>query len=207
MSDGPVVSAPALAAHLATAGLASILLSLFGGFWMLLALNTEGWVWLVACVLIPATLLIIRGIGLMMSGRETQGPAMSAEDLAVQRAVGRRLLWMVLIVAGIVVLTANLLASGGMTKWMFAVIALIVGVQFLFWPRLLKDPFYYATGGIEVVLCGILALLMHSHIERADAMFGLIMGLTLWLTVIFLLLRGRRVISLLTVAAEEASSR
>ncbi|MGH9468016.1 MAG: hypothetical protein ACRD1Y_11745 [Terriglobales bacterium] len=208
MSPTPQVSAPELASHLATAGMASILLSLFGAFWMVLALNAESWIWLVACVLIPASLLLVRGIGLMVSGREAQGGMMTApEELAIRQAASRRILWLLLIDVGAIVVAANLLTSAGLSTWTVAVIAGIVGVQFLLWPRLLHDPFFYGTAVSEIVLCAVLAVLMHQNIANADALFGLIMGLTLWLTVIFLLLRGRRVVSIINEVAESASSR
>lgn len=207
MSGEPVVTAPALATHLATAGMASIFLSLFGALWMVLALNSETWLWLVACVLVPVVLLVMRGIGLMISGQQARGTALAAaEERSIRAAASRRIGWIILVDFGAMAVAANMLYSAHLAAWTVAAIAAIVAVQFLAWPALLGDALYYFPASLEIIGVSVVVLTMRHHITLADALFGLVIGLTLWLTVIFLLLRGRRVVALLTQAAEEAAA-
>lgn len=197
-----------LEAHLATAGLASIFLSLFGALWMIVALNSESWIWLVACVLVPATLLVMRGIGLIVSGQEARGGAPpSGEERAIRHIAARRIGWIILINFGAMAVTANILYSLHLAAWTVAALAAIVALQFNVWPLLLEDRLYYITAFGELILVAAVVVLMHTRIALADSLFGLVIGLTLWLTVVFLLLRARHVVALLMQAAEQASSR
>ncbi|MGH9485606.1 MAG: hypothetical protein ACRD1F_11170 [Terriglobales bacterium] len=207
MSSEPVVAAPALASHLATAGMATIFLSLFGGLWMVLALNSESWIWLVACVLIPASLLLMRGIGLMISGQQARGTAVAAaEERTIRVAASRRIGWIILVDFGAMAVAANILYSAHLAAWTVATMAGIIAVQFLVWPLLLGDALYYFPAGAELIAVAAVAAFFRGRIRLADPLFGLVIGLTLWLTVVFLLLRASRIVSLLTQAAEEAAA-
>lgn len=194
--------APSLATHLVAGGYASIFLSLFGGLWMILALNSESWIWIVACVLIPATLLLMRGIGMVLSGHEASaGMGDGVEERLVRQQVGRRLGWLILGDFAAFMIAANALGRLGLSGWIVAAIAAIAGLQFFPWARIFDDTLYLITGGVELALCAALAVLFRHNITLADSLFGLVMGLTLWITVVFLLLRGRRALALLSQAA------
>lgn len=187
--------------------MAAIFLSLFGGLWMVLALNSESWIWLVACVLIPASLLLMRGIGLMISGQQARGTAVAAaEERTIRVAASRRIGWIILVDFGAMAVAANILYSAHLAAWTVATMAGIIAVQFLVWPLLLGDALYYFPAGAELIAVAAVAAFFRGRIRLADPLFGLVIGLTLWLTVVFLLLRASRIVSLLTQAAEEAAA-
>ncbi|MGH9476401.1 MAG: hypothetical protein ACRD1C_08710 [Terriglobales bacterium] len=197
-----------LEAHLATAGWACIFLSLFGALWMVLALNAESWVWLAACVFVPASLLVMRGIGLMVSGHEARrGASPRGEERAIRQVAARRIGWIILVDFGAMTVTANILYSAHLAAWTISAMAALVAVQFLVWPTLLGDGLYYVTAASEIAAVASLVVLFQRRITLADSLFGLAMGLTLWLTVVMLLLRGRHVVALLMQAVETASPR
>jgi hypothetical protein len=182
-----------LGRHVVHAGYGSIALGLFGGLWMVAALNSEGWVWLVACVLVPASLLVVRGIGLVLAGQ----PLAAGEPAAPPR----RLRWIFLLEVGAFALAANLLAASGGNPWLVAVIAFLTALFLIPVARALADRLYLLTAGTQVVLCAAVSLIMRQRIELADPIFGLVMGLSLWLTAVALLLRGHRIAGLLKAPA------
>ncbi|MGN6593284.1 MAG: hypothetical protein ACTHJX_10335 [Terriglobales bacterium] len=192
MSAEPRAGVP-LARHVVHAGYASIALGLFGGLWMVAALNSEGWVWLVACVLVPASLLVVRGIGLALTGQ----PLAAREEAAAPR----RLRWIFLLEVGAFALAANLLAASGGNRWLVAVIAFLTALFLVPVARALEDRLYLLTAGAQLVLCAAVSVIMRGRIELADPIFGLVMGLSLWLTAVALLLRGHRIASLLKAPA------
>lgn len=186
-----------LARHVLHAGYASIALGLFGGLWMVLALNTETWVWLVACVLLPASLLVVRGIGLVLT----------AQPLTAGQPRGdRRLRWILLLEVGAFAAAANLLAGAGRGAWLVAAIALLAAVFLIPVARVLEDRLYLATAGVQIGLWAVVCGLMRGRIALADPIFGLVMGLSLWLTAVLLLLRGHRIGGLLKQQSADGSN-
>jgi len=172
----------------------ALFLSLFGGGWMVVALNTEAAVWLLACALLPTSLLVLRALSLLHTGSQVRAaePALTAAEADAERALNRGVNLLFAAEIGAIVLAANLLNAYGHALWILAATALLVAVFFLPLARLVRYPIYYATSGAELVLCGIIIALMHTRIGLADPLFGLIMALTLWLTVVVLLLQGAR---------------
>lgn len=175
-------------------GIGGIFLSLFGGFWMVAALNTASWIWLVACDLLPASLLLVRSIGMILASREARGrePTMSVEEALAGRAIGRRFGWIFLAEAAAIVIAANVLASRGVGDWILFAVAVIVGLHFLPLARLFEAPIYYWTGGVEVVLCLAIAWGFRGRMNTTDSLIGLVMGLSLWATVVILMVEGAR---------------
>lgn len=172
----------------------ALLLSLFGGGWMVVALNAEAGIWLLACALLPTSLLVLRALALLHAATQVRDhePALTEADAEGARRLNRGFNVVFASEVGAIVIVANLLARYGNAAWIMAAIALIVAVGFLPMARVFRYPVYYATGGVELALCAIIIALMHSRIELADPLFGLIMALTLWLTVVVLLLQGAR---------------
>ncbi|HEY8056939.1 MAG TPA: hypothetical protein VIE13_13615 [Terriglobales bacterium] len=196
--SGTTQDAMPLARHVVHAGYASIALGLFGGLWMVAALNSEGWVWLVACVLLPASLLVVRGVGLVLTGQ-----ALIAEDTP---RGPRRLRWIFLLEVGAFALAANLLAASGGNAWLVAVVAFLTAAFLIPVARVLEDRLYMITAGTQIVLCAVVSLIMRGRIELADPIFGLVMGLSLWLTAVALLLRGHRIAGLLKTPGPSAAA-
>ncbi|MGH9481844.1 MAG: DUF7010 family protein [Terriglobales bacterium] len=184
-------------ARLKGIGIGSIFMALFGGLWMVAALNAASWVWLVACVLLPTSLLLVRAVGMLVASRQSRGlePAPTVEESLMQRAQGRRFGWIFLTEAGAIVIVVNLLANAGRGNWILAAVGIIVGLHFLPLARLFETPLYYWTGGIQVALCLAIAGVMRSELAAADPLVGLTMGLTLWATVVILLVEGRRLMA------------
>ncbi|HVA64834.1 MAG TPA: hypothetical protein VNF74_14000 [Terriglobales bacterium] len=183
-----------ISARLKGMGIGSLFLTFFGGFWMVAALNTASWLWLVACVLVPTSLLAMRAIGLLLDSRRVRAgePPPTPEEHDAGRALGRRFAWVFMIEFGAIALAANLLASTGRADWIVFAIALIVAVHFFPLARIFQFRLYYWTGGAEVVLCLLIAGAMRTRLQAADPLFGLAMGLSLWLTVVILLAQGAR---------------
>src|SRR6185437_9412825 len=187
-------------------GIGSLFLALFGGLWMIAAMNTLSWVWLVACDFVPASLLALRAVSLIVSSHELAGlePAASDQERQQSRAVGRRFGLVVAIEFGVIALAANLLAARGLSDWTLAAIGFIVGAHFIPLARIYRFRLYYWTGAAELALCALISWLMRQRIQLADPLFGLAMAVSLWVTVVFVLAQGRR---LAAVARAEAGAR
>ncbi|MGH9394543.1 MAG: DUF7010 family protein [Terriglobales bacterium] len=194
-------------ARLKGMGIGGLFLAGFGGLWMLAALNSLSWVWLVACDVVPASLLALRSISLIVTSRELAAaePPPSTEEAAAARRLGRRFGWVVMIEFGAIAIAANLLAQFGRADWILAAIGFIVGAHFIPMARVYKFRLYYWTGGIEMALCGAIALLMRQRLPLADPLFGLVMALTLWATVVLLLAQGAHLAARVKAAAPSAS--
>lgn len=187
-------------------GVGSLFLSLFGALWMLLALDASSWIWLAACILLPASLLVMRAIGLLLAStqvRARESPP-SLDELARIRGVNRRFATVFLVEFGLIAVAANLLAHWGRQDWTPLVIAAIVATHFLPLARVFAYPLYYWTGGIELAACALIALFLRAHLAAADPLVGVMMALTLWGTVIIVLAQGRRLAA--AIMAEPASS-
>lgn len=172
----------------------ALLLALFGGGWMVVALNAEAGIWLLACALLPTSLLVLRAISLLNSSARVRAlePTYTQTDAEGARRLSRGFNLIFASEVGAIVVIANLLVSHGHGAWVMAAISLIVALSFLPLARLFRYPVYYATGGAQLLLCAIVIALMHGRILLADPVFGLVMALTLWLTVVVLLLQGGR---------------
>lgn len=185
---------PRQADRLKGMAIGSLFMTLFGAFWMVLALNAASWVWLVACVAVPGSLLLLRALGLLHASRqlrEHSGPE-TPEEAALRRRIGRRFSFIFLAEAGAILIAVNLLAHFGLAPWIVFAIAMIVALHFLPLASLFHFHLYYWTGGVEIALCLLIAALMRAHLESADALFGLTMGLSLWITVVVVMASARR---------------
>ncbi|HUX68434.1 MAG TPA: hypothetical protein VMV31_13180 [Terriglobales bacterium] len=184
-----------ISARLKGMGIGSLFLTLFGGFWMLEGLNlTSSWLWLLACLVVPTSLLAMRSVGLILDSRRVRAaePMRTPEEEDAARALGRRFSWVFLAEVGAITLAANLLNATGRQNWIVFAIALIVAVHFFPLARLFQFRLYYWTGGVEIALCLLIAWGMRAHREAADPLYGLAMGLSLWFTVVILLAQGSR---------------
>lgn len=181
-------------AQIRSLGIATLLLSLFGGLWMVLALNQESGVWLLACVLFPVSLLVLRSLGLLQTSRQVRAlePALTESDLLANQRVARRFSVVFATEVGAIVVIANLLSAHGLAAWTVAAIAVIAAASFLPLAWLLDHSLYYWTGAVELGLCAAIVALFHRQIGHADPLFGLVMGLTLWITVVAVLMQGAR---------------
>lgn len=186
-------------------GIGSLFLALFGGLWMVAALNTLSWVWLVACDFVPASLLAVRAISMIVSSHELAAlePEPSPSEQQRARRMGRRFGLVVAVEFGLIALAANLLAARGQAAWTLAAIAFIVGVHFIPLARIYRFRLYYWTGAVELALCALISALMRQRIQMADPLFGLAMGVSLWVTVVFVLAQGGR---LFAIARAEAAA-
>src|SRR6185312_3435286 len=91
-----------------------------------------------------------------------------------------------------VVIAANTLNGYGHADWTVAAVAFIVGAFFFPLAARLEYPLYAWTGAVELILCAGLAYLLRSRLNAADPVFGLVMGLSLWITVVVTLAQASR---------------
>lgn len=173
-------------------GIGSLALSVFGAFWMLAALNTFSWIWIVACILVPASLLILRSMGVLSDSRRVRAVVASTPEQAVAtRLMERRCGWVFLLEIAAIAVAANVLATHGAQNWILPAIGIIVGVHFLPLARVFDYSVYNWTGGVEAVLCATIGVGTQGHPAATDAMVGLVMGLSLWFTVLIELVQAR----------------
>lgn len=174
-------------------GMGSLFLAFFGALWMLVALDAQSLLWVVACVLLPLSLLVLRAIGLMHAARQANDaePPPTAEEAERARRTGRRFAMIFLLEFGLIAVAANLLKDIGHADAMVPVIGVIVGIHFLPLARVFDYPLYYWTGGAEIALCALIAVALRARLGAADPLIGLAMGLSLWMTVLILLVQGR----------------
>ncbi|MGH9474000.1 MAG: hypothetical protein ACRD1M_14800 [Terriglobales bacterium] len=194
-------------ARLKGMGMAVLFLGLFGGLWMIAALNTESLVWVLICALLPASLLALRGLGLLHTSRRVAAtePELTAEEREQRHVMGRYFALTFIAEFGAIAIAANVLESTNQSAWILAAIGFIVGVHFIPLARIFKYPLYYWTGGVEIALCALIAWIMRGRLLLADPLFGLAMGLTLWLTVLVVLVQARW-LAVRALAAEQAAS-
>lgn len=173
-------------------GIGCLALSLFGAFWMLAALNTFSWIWIVACILVPASLLILRSFAVLGDSRQVRAvlPSTPAQTAATALMV-RRCGWIFLLEVAAIVIAVNLLATHGAQSWILPAIGIIVGVHFLPLARVFDYSVYNWTGGVEAVLCATIGVGTQGHPAATDALIGLVMGLSLWFTVLIELVQAR----------------
>ena len=114
-----------------------------------------------------------------------------AETLA-ERSFSRRFLLVLALEVGAIAVAANLLSSTGRAAGIVAAIAAIVAVGFFALGRAVEYGLYYITGAVQVALVAVITVAMRTQLERADALFGLAIGLTLWLTVVVTLAQGAK---------------
>jgi hypothetical protein len=160
---------------------------------MVAALHRLPRIWAFACAVLPASLLVIWGVSLIRaSNRMRKGePSLTAEELAVESAVGKRYAW-IFGGEGIAIFTAvNVLANIGKSAFLFPTVGVIVGLHFLPLARLFRYPFYYWIGAIQVALCLATAIAMRSHLSALSVTVGLEMALTVWITALLVVLSAR----------------
>lgn len=174
-------------------GIGSLFLSLFGGLWMVVALNAQPFIWLACCALLPTSLLLLRAIGVLhLSSRLREGePPLSSLDRQESRQRDHGFGLIVMVEFVLIAVTANLLSVYHHPDWIIPAISLVVGAHFLPLARLFGRPLYYWTGGIELVLCGALAWTLRGRIEASIPFIGLVMGLSLWTTVLIVLIQAQ----------------
>lgn len=174
-------------------GIGSLFLSLFGGLWMVAALDAQPFVWLACCVLLPTSLLVLRSIGLIHTSAEVRAgePAATDEDRARGREMGRQFGLVFMIEFGVIAVAANVLSAYGRADWIMPTIALVVGAHFMPLGRIFRYPIYYWTGGVELALCGLVTWAMRARLDAGVPLYGLIMGLSLWTTVLVMLVQAR----------------
>ncbi|HXR96561.1 MAG TPA: hypothetical protein VN709_01840 [Terriglobales bacterium] len=174
-------------------GIGSLFLSLFGGVWMLVALDAQTLLWVATCVLLPTSLLALRAIGVILSSREVRArePEATPEDRARARIIGRQFSWIFLIEFGVIAAVANWLSSTGRQDWIVPAVGIVVGLHFLPLARLFRYTLYYWTGGFEVAACVVIGWSLRAHLQAADPLVGLAMGLSLWVTVLVVLVQAR----------------
>lgn len=183
-----------ISAHLKGRGIGVIFFSLFGGVWMLMALDAQSLTWLLACDLLPTSLLLLRGIGLIAAGRRLRDtePPPTPEEAELGRKMGRDF-GLIFGAEGVAIFIAvNILANLHQGGWIIPTIAIIVGLHFLPLARLFKMPLYFATGVLAIALPLGTALALRAHLDAVDPLVGLEMALILWITVLAVLLRSRR---------------
>jgi hypothetical protein len=192
-----------IAGRLKGMGMGSLFLALFGGLWMLLALNTSSWIWLATCILLPVSLLAMRAIGLLLASGQAQAREAPPhpDEMARAERLNRRFALVFLIEFGLIALAANLLANAGLEAWIPLAIAAIVGAHFLPLARLFAYPPYLWTGGIELAGCALIAVFLRAHLEAADPLVGVMMAVTLWGTAIVVLAQGRQLAAVFTPEA------
>lgn len=179
-------------ARLKGMGMAVLFLGLFGGLWMIAALDASSLIWVVVCALLPASLLVLRGLGLLHTSRRVAAtePALTAAEREERRQMGQHFALVFIAEFGSIAVAANILQALHLSAWILAAIGFIVGVHFIPLARIFKYPLYYWTGGLEMALCALIAWVMRGRLLLADPLFGLAMGLTLWLTVLILLVQA-----------------
>lgn len=189
-------------------GIGCLFLALFGAVWMLVALNTMSALWIVACVLVPGSLLVLRAIGLLRDSRRVRAtePPPTPEEAARARDLGRRFSLIFMIEFGLIAAAANLLSHFGRLDWIVPAVGIIVGAHFLPLARVFDYPVYNWTGGVEVVLCATLGVATQGHPNATDALVGLIMGLSLWITVLVELVQAHWLAARALERAAEARS-
>ena len=168
-----------------------------GGVWMVAALHTLPRVWLFACDLLPASLLVLWGVSLIRTSNRMRKsePALSAEEAAAESDVGKRYGWIFGWIFGgegvAIFIAVNVLANIGKSAFLLPTIGVIVGLHFLPLARLFRYSLYYWSGAIQVVLCLSAAVAMRYNLLNAlNTVVGLEMGLTLWITVFAVLIRS-----------------
>lgn len=173
-------------------GMGGLFLALFGGFWMVAALNDQTFVWIATCVLLPGSLLVIRSISILLTARQARSlePPITAEDAAQARGIGRQFGLVFMLEFGLIAVAANLLAHYHRMDWILPAIALIVGAHFLPLARVFHYSLYYFTGGIEIAASLGIGWGMRAHPAAAEAVLGLVMGLSLWLTALILMVQA-----------------
>jgi hypothetical protein len=192
-----------ISARLKGMGIGGLFLALFGGLWMLAALDASSLIWIVTCVLLPTSLLVVWAIGLLLASAQarTLEPPPRPEEQVQARRIGRRFGIVFMIEFALIALAANVLGALGRMDWLMFAIALIVGVHFLPLARIFDYRLYYWTGGVEIGVALLIAALLRHHLAAADPLFGLAMAMSLWITVIVVLLHGRRLAAAVRAAA------
>ncbi len=197
-----------ITAQLNGMGKGGLFLSLFGGVWMLFALDASSWIWLVTCVLLPTSLLAMRSVGLLLAGRQAQAlePPPAGDELAWERRRSRRFAAVVLVEFGLIALAANLLAHSGHADWIMVAVAAIVAAHFMPLARIFHYPLYYWLGGIELAACAAVAFSLRAHLAAGDVLLGLVMALSLWSAAVIGLLRANRLVAGVRAAAAAKSA-
>ncbi len=192
-----------ISARLKGMGMGSLFLALFGGLWMLAALDASSWFWLVSCVLLPTSLLVVRAIGLLLASGQARAlePPPGPDELARAERMNRRFALVFMVEFGLIAVAANLLADSGRSDWIMIAIAAIVGVHFIPLAHIFDYGLYYWTGAVELAACALIALFLRAHSVAGDMLLGLIMALSLWITVVVVLAQGQRLAAAFKAAA------
>lgn len=166
------------------------ILSLFGGFWCIVALAFRparpAWA-------IPAasatTLALLIGCALRWAASaklpDSHDPAAAAKGKRAGVIFGV----IFGVEGGLIALVSALLGRSGLGDWIPVAVGLIVGVHFLPLAHVFEVPLYYWTGGLSVF--GILGCLLIPAAGTRLLCVGLVMAAVLWSTALVLLVRTR----------------
>lgn len=167
-----------------------IILTLFGGFWSILALVF--WPphpsWAVPLAVVVIILLLLLCIQRLWATRGIR----NAHDPVAAAKAKRSGMWFGIIFGiegGLIALSCALLGRHGQNAWIPIVIALIVGVHFLPLAKVFDVSVYYWTGALSTL--GVLACLLIGDFTMRVLCVGLVMAAVLWLTVAYLLMNTR----------------
>jgi hypothetical protein len=167
-----------------------IILTMFGGFWSIIALSFlhPRPKWGIPAAAAVTAILVLLCIQRLWSIRGIP----SAND-PVATAKGKRAGKWFGIIFGIegalIGLSCALLGNHGLDDWIPIAIALIVAVHFFPLAKLFEVPLYYWLGALSTL--GVLACLLIGDPATRAICVGFLMAGLLWLTVSYLLARVR----------------
>lgn len=167
-----------------------IILTIFGGFWSMIALSflQPRPVWGIPAASAVTLALLAWGIQRLWSTR-----GIKSTDDPVAAAKGKRDgMWFGIIFGiegALIGLSCALLGSHGLSAWIPFAIAVIVALHFLPLAKLFEVPVYYWLGALSTL--GVLACLLIGDITMRSIYIGFLMAAVLWLTVTYLLVRTR----------------
>jgi hypothetical protein len=167
-----------------------IILTIFGGFWSVIALSfvQPRPIWGIPAAVAVTLVLLLWCIQRLWLTR-----GMESADDPVAAAKGKRDgMWFGIIFGmegALIGLSCALLGSHGLGGWIPFAIAVIVGLHFLPLAKLFAVPIYYWTGALSTL--GALGCLLIGDLTMRSICIGFVMALVLWLTVSYLLVRTR----------------
>ena len=179
-------------------GNGAIIVTLFGAAWIGVAVH-EMPASLIICALLPALLLVAWGVNVVRAANRLRAsePPLNPAEATAESVVGKRFAWIFGAEGVAILIAVNVLANIGKSAFLLPTIGVIVGLHFLPLAKLFQYRLYFWLGILQVALCLGTALALRSRVAALNTAVGLEMGLTLWITVLAVLIRARRFRSLL----------